>query len=83
MAQLVRKLGKSTSFKRTYFARWDSIYHAVVETAPAFKKIREQYYSFDGVLDVSPQFQSLSLCNEMKNYSFSDSSTISNHSKKQ
>jgi hypothetical protein len=36
------------------FARWDSIYRAGVETAPALKKIREQYYSFDGVLDDSP-----------------------------
>jgi hypothetical protein len=74
---------KEHFFQMDVFARWDSIYHAVVETAPAFKKIREQYYSFDGVLDVSPQFQSLSLCNEMKNYSFPDSSTIYNHSKKQ
>ena len=74
---------KEHFFQMDVFARWDSIYHAVVEMAPAFKKIREQYYSFYGVIDVSPQFQSLSLYNEMKNYSFSDSSTISNHSKKQ
>jgi hypothetical protein len=36
------------------FARWDSIYRAGVEAAPALKKRRKQYYSFDGVSDDSP-----------------------------
>lgn len=41
-------------FQINIFARWDSIYCAGVETAPALKRIRRQYYSFDGVPDVSP-----------------------------
>ena len=45
---------KEHFFQIDVFARWDSIYHAVVETAPALKKRRKQYYSFDGVPDHSP-----------------------------
>lgn len=36
-------------FQIDIFARWDSVYRAGVETAPALKKRRKQYYSFDGV----------------------------------
>jgi hypothetical protein len=45
---------KEQFFQIDIFAKWDSIYCAGVETAPALKKILEQYYSFDGVRDDSP-----------------------------
>jgi hypothetical protein len=45
---------KEHFFQIDIFARWDSVYYAGVETAPALKKIRKQYYSFDGVPNDSP-----------------------------
>ena len=45
---------KEHFFQIDVFARWDSIYRAGVQTAPALKKRRKQYYSFDGVPDDSP-----------------------------
>ena len=45
---------KEHFFQIDVFARWDSIYRAGVETAPALKKRRKQYYSFDGYPDHSP-----------------------------
>jgi hypothetical protein len=44
---------KQQFFQIDIFAKWDSIYRAGVETAPALKKRRKQYYSFDGVPDDS------------------------------
>src|SRR5881397_810816 len=41
-------------FQIDVFVRWDSIYRAGVETALALKKVRKQYYSFDGVPKDSP-----------------------------
>jgi hypothetical protein len=41
-------------FQIDIFARWDSVYRAGVESAPALKKLRKQYYSFDGVPNDSP-----------------------------
>jgi hypothetical protein len=40
---------KEHFFQIDIFAKWDSIYRAGAETAPALKKRRKQYYSFDGV----------------------------------
>jgi hypothetical protein len=45
---------KAHFFQIDLFAKWDSIYRAGVLTAPALKKLRKQYYSFDGVLSNSP-----------------------------
>lgn len=45
---------KEHFFQIDIFARWDSVYRAGVQTAPALKKIRKQYYSFDGVPNDSP-----------------------------
>ena len=45
---------KEQFFQIDLFAKWDSIYRAGVETASGLKKIRKQYYSFDGVPDSSP-----------------------------
>ena len=43
------QIRKEHFFQIDIFAKWDSIYRAGVETAPALKKRRKQYYSFDGV----------------------------------
>ena len=45
---------KAHFFQIDIFAKWDSIYSAGVQTAPALKKLRKQYYSFDGVPNDSP-----------------------------
>ena len=45
---------KEQFFQIDLFAKWDSIYRAGKETASGLKKIRKQYYSFDGVPDSSP-----------------------------
>ena len=45
---------KEQFFQIDTFTKWDSIYCAGVEAATALKKIRKQYYSFDGVSYDSP-----------------------------
>lgn len=45
---------KQQFFQIDIFAKWDSIYRAGVETAPALKKRRKQYYSFGGIPNDSP-----------------------------
>jgi hypothetical protein len=40
---------KQHFFQIDLFAKWDSIYRAGVEAGPVLKKLRKEYYRFDGV----------------------------------
>ncbi|HEX5904706.1 MAG TPA: hypothetical protein VFY50_01520 [Candidatus Nitrosocosmicus sp.] len=42
------------SKKIDIISKTDPIYRAGVEAAPAFKRLRNQPYSFEGVLETSP-----------------------------